>query len=270
MLYFPFAKINLGLSIVNKRTDGFHTIESLLHPIKLYDILEIIENQNSDQDELILSGLPLDVPPEKNIVWKTLILLRNYYDFPPLKIQLHKQIPSGSGLGGGSSDAAHTLLGINQLFKLNIDKDTLEKLALEVGSDCPFFLKQKEQYVRGRGELLENYELNPKPNKLLLVIPEFSISSQTAYRKIIAKPPQISPRKALQKPIEEWKHVLKNDFEKTTFDEFPVLSDIKEMLYQKGAVYASLSGSGSTLFGLFQEEVDLELYPKTKMYWLNL
>lgn len=270
MLYFPFAKINLGLSVLSKRTDGFHAIESLLYPIKLHDILEIIENPSNDQDELILSGLPLDVPPEKNLVWKALQLLRKQYDFPPLKIQLHKQIPSGAGLGGGSSDAAYTLLAINQLFKLNISQSTLEKLASEIGSDCPFFLKQKAQYAKGRGELLEDFELKPQPQKLVLVIPEFSISTQTAYGKIVAETPQISPEEALKKPIEEWKHLLKNDFEKTTFGEFPILSDVKDMLYKKGAVYASLSGSGSAMFGLFQEEVELELFPKMKMYWLNL
>ena len=270
MLWFPFAKINLGLAVLNKRADGFHAIESLMHPIKLYDILEIIENPNKDQDELMLSGLPLEIPPEKNLVWKALKLLRKQYNFPALKIQLHKQIPSGAGLGGGSSDAAHTLLGINQLFKLNIDKNTLGKLASEIGSDCPFFLKQKTQYAKGRGELLKDFKLNLKPQKLVLIIPEFSISTQTAYGKIVAESPKISPEEVLKKPIEEWKHLLKNDFEKSTFDEFPILSDVKEMLYKKGAIYASLSGSGSALFGLFQEEIELKLYPKMKMYWLNL
>lgn len=270
MLWFPFAKINLGLAVLNKRADRFYAIESLLHPLKLYDILEIIENPNEQQDELKLSGLPLYISPEENLVWKSLQLLRKQYDFPPLKIHLHKQIPYGAGLGGGSSDAAHTLLGINQLFKLNIDKNILEKLALEVGSDCPFFLKQKAQYAKGRGELLEDFDLKLRPQKLLLVIPEFSISTQTAYGKIVAETPQILPHEALKKPIKEWKHLLKNDFEKTTFSEFPILSDVKEMLYQKGAVYASLSGSGSAMVGLFQKEVELELLPKMKIYWINL
>lgn len=266
MLLFPHAKINLGLAVLEKRSDGFHSIESVLYPIKIFDILEIVE---SDKDELFLSGALLESKREDNLVWKALQLMRKFYTFPSLKIHLHKQIPSGAGLGGGSSDAAHTLLGLDQLFKLNITKSTLIGLASKIGSDCPFFLKQKAQYAKGRGELLEDFDLKLRPQKLLLIIPEFSISTQTAYGKIVAETPEISPQEALKKPIEEWKYLLKNDFEKTTFNEFPILYDVKEMLYQKGAIYASLSGSGSSLFGLFSEKTSLNLPKKIHSCWLE-
>ena len=266
MLWFPFAKINLGLTVVNKRSDGFHNIESLLSPIKLYDILEIIE---AEKDELFLSGLSLDIRPEENLAWKALLLLRKEFDFPFVKIHLHKQIPAGSGLGGGSSDAAHILLAINQLFKLNIDRNTLGKLASEIGSDCLFFLNKKTQYVKGKGEILEPFEQNLESLKLLLIIPDFSVSTQNAYAKIKAKSPILLPQEALQKPIKEWKRFLKNDFEKVVFNISPLLSEVKEMLYQKGAIYASLSGSGSAIFGLFFDEVSLELPEGYQSHWLD-
>ncbi len=269
MLWFPFAKINLGLAVIEKRADGFHTIESLFYPIELCDILEIIENTEEKQDKLMLSGIPLEGSPKENLVWKALTLLRKEFNFPFVRIHLHKQIPAGSGLGGGSSDAAHTLLAIDQLFNLNIDKNTLRELALEIGSDCPFFLNKKVQYAKGKGEILKLFECNFDTLKLVLIIPDFSISTKNAYSNIIVKTLQILPEEALKKPIEEWKQLLKNDFEKVVFDEFPVLSDVKEMLYQKGAIYASLSGSGSALFGLFTKETSLNIADAYSNYWLN-
>jgi 4-diphosphocytidyl-2-C-methyl-D-erythritol kinase len=269
MLCFPFAKINLGLSVLKKRTDNFHNIESLLVPIKLYDILEIIENPEEKNDELMLSGIPLDCSPKKNLVWKVLQELRKSYDFPCLKIHLHKQIPVGSGLGGGSSDAAHALLAINQLFKLNIDKNTLEKLASKIGSDCPFFLNEKAQYVKGKGEIVDPFELKLHSTKLLLIIPDFSVSTSNAYAKIKVNPSLLSPKEALQKPIKEWKKHLKNDFENPIFNDFPLLKEVKERLYKNGAIYASLSGSGSALFGLFSDKVSLELPNDYQSHWLD-
>ena len=271
MLWFPFAKINLGLAVISKFPDGYHAIESLLYPIKLYDILEIIESPDNDikEDEITISGLSLDSPANENLVWKSLQLMRKHFGFPKVKIHLHKQIPSGAGLGGGSSDAAHTLSGINQLFKLNCGNVKLKEFAFEIGSDCPFFLNQNAQYAQGRGELLESYYLKLKPKKLLLIIPDFSISTQKAYGKIVAKTPKILPIKALESTIEKWKYSLINDFEKVIFEEFPMLADLKEKLYQNGAIYTSLSGSGSALYGLFSKEISIDLPKNYLSYWLN-
>ncbi len=266
MLWFPYAKINLGLAVLNKGSDGFHNIESLFYPIHLFDILEIIE---SERDELLLTGLPLNITSDENLVWKVLQLLRKNYDFPTVKIHLHKQIPSGAGLGGGSSDAIHTLIGINNLFQLDINKGTMMKMALEIGSDCPFFLSQKAQYIKGKGEQLEDIELIMNPLKLILIVPDFTISTGWAYSKIEPKLPHILPKDALKQPIENWKNNLKNDFEKVVFAEFPVLADLKEKLYQSGAIYSSLSGSGSAMYGLFNEEIKIEIPKNFHYYWLK-
>jgi len=266
MLWFPFAKINLGLTVVNKRSDGFHNIESLLYPIKLYDILEIIEGE---KDELILSGLSLDISRDENLVWKALLLLRKEFDFPFVKIHLHKQIPSGKGLGGGSSDATHTLCAINQLFQLKLSDTKLLDLASEIGSDCSFFIKSKPQYAKGRGEFMKDFELDLKPLKLLLIIPDFPILTKIAYSKIIPIKEQNTPFEILKKPIENWKMNLKNDFETLAFKDFPILFNIKEQLYRNGAIYASLSGSGSAMYALFFSETTFKLPDAYKSYWLN-
>ncbi|RLD38935.1 MAG: 4-(cytidine 5'-diphospho)-2-C-methyl-D-erythritol kinase [Bacteroidetes bacterium] len=268
MLWFPYAKINLGLAILNQRIDGYHNIESLLSPIKLYDILEIIENPNQNKDELKLTGFPLDISIEDNLVWKSVLILRKHYTFPSIKIHLHKQIPSGAGLGGGSSDAAHTLLAINRLFHLNINRNALIKLALEIGSDCPFFLIQKTQYAKGRGELLKPFKLNLNPLKLLLIIPDISISTKNTYDKATIKTHYNLPKDVLKKPIENWKQLLKNDFENIIFTDFPLLAEIKEKLYQKGAIYVSLSGSGSGIYAFFSEKIVIKLPEHYRYYWL--
>jgi 4-diphosphocytidyl-2-C-methyl-D-erythritol kinase len=267
MLLFPHAKINLGLSVLEKHSDGFHSIESGLYPIKIFDILEIVE---SDKDELFSSGALLESKLEDNLVWKALQLMRKFYTFPSLKIHLHKQIPSGAGLGGGSSDAAHTLLGVDQLFRLNITKSALAELASKIGSDCPFFLNAKAQYAIGKGEVLESLEIKLNNLKLVVVIPDFSVSTKIAYSKIIPKTPKVSPKEALQKSIEKWKEDLKNDFETSVFCEFPLLSDLKEMLYQSGAIYVSLSGSGSGMYALFSDKITLELPKNYTSFWLDV
>ncbi|MDA3905435.1 MAG: 4-(cytidine 5'-diphospho)-2-C-methyl-D-erythritol kinase [Bacteroidales bacterium] len=270
MLWFPYAKINLGLAVLNKRSDGFHNIESLLHPIKLFDILEIIEcDSDSYQDELSITGLSLDIHTKENLVWKSLELLRSYFDFPFIKIHLHKQIPIGAGLGGGSSDAAHTLLGINQLFQLNISDSTLVELASQIGSDCSFFINPYPQYAKGRGEILESLKINLNALKLLLVIPEFTISTKIAYKKIKTQTHRFMPIETLVQPINNWKSYLTNDFEEIIFDEFPILSDLKEKIYLNGAIYASLSGSGSVIYALFSEKIEIELPENYKHYWMD-
>lgn len=267
MLCFPSAKINLGLSVLDKRPDAYHAIESLLFPIQLFDILEIIESKKGD--EFTLSGLSLEIPSEQNSVLKTLKLLRVHYDFPNVKIHLHKQIPYGAGLGGGSSDAAHTLLVINKLFQLAISREKLKELASKIGSDCPFFMDSTPQYATGRGEILELFDLKLMPLKLLLIVPDFSVSTQYAYSKIQPKIPNILPRAAVNQPIEKWKRFLKNDFEIPIFAKFPELHQLKEKLYLEGAIYVSMSGSGSAIYGLFSKEIEIDLSESYKKYWID-
>lgn len=266
MLCFPQAKINLGLAVLEKRSDGYHSIESLLHPIALFDILEIVQGK---QDTLCLSGFPLDCNTEDNLVWKALVLMRKHYSFPPVEFQLHKQIPSGAGLGGGSSDAASTLFSIKQLFNLKISKTKLMELASELGSDCSFFLEPIAQYAKGRGELLESFSIDIKLQKLLLIIPDFSVSTQIAYSRVEVNKHQILPRQVLEMSIEKWKPLLRNDFEKIVFDDFPFLSELKNRLYQKGANYVSLSGSGSALYALFLRKIEIKLPENYKHYWMD-
>lgn len=271
MLCFPPAKINLGLAVHNKQSDGYHAIETLFHSIKLYDILEVVENTNSknDNDTLGLSGLILNSEIKDNLVWKALQVMRRHYQFPSIKMHLHKQIPFGAGLGGGSSDAAYTLLTINSLFKLDIDPGKLEEIALEIGSDCPFFIRSGIQYAKGRGEVLSPFKLALQNKKILIIIPNLSISTVWAYQNIKAKTCLIYPEEVLQKPIEDWKNSLKNDFEAIVFAEFPQLEKTKIYLYESGAIYASLSGSGSAIYGIFDEEKQIKLKPEYKTIWMD-
>ncbi|HAG15568.1 MAG TPA: 4-(cytidine 5'-diphospho)-2-C-methyl-D-erythritol kinase [Bacteroidales bacterium] len=270
MLWFPPAKINLGLAVLHKRLDGYHSIETLLYPIPLFDLLEINKNPTQDTDIFSSSGLILDCRPEENLVWKALRRLRKEYKFPSVKIHLHKQIPVGSGLGGASSDAAYILLGIKWLFDLSISPSNLNLLAAEIGSDCPFFLKSRPRYIRGKGELLEDFYIHLAVKKLALVIPNFSISTKDAYQDIVPKIPAIFPFQALQMEIENWKKYLKNDFEERVFRVYPDLAKTKEELYRAGAHYVSLSGSGSGIFGLFESETELKLSAKHQVYWMTL
>lgn len=271
MLCFPPAKINLGLAVHNKQSDRYHDIETLFHSIKLYDILEVVENTNSknDDDTLSLSGLAIDSELRDNLVWKALLVMRIHYQFPSVKIHLHKQIPYGAGLGGGSSDAAYTLLTINHLFKLNIDPQKLEEIALEIGSDCPFFIRSGIQYAKGRGEILSPFKLTLEKKTLLIVIPNLPISTAWAYQNIKANTSLIRLNEALQRPIKTWKRDLKNDFESIVFAEFPELEEIKLNLYESGAIYASLSGSGSALFGIFDEKKQIRLKSEYKTIWMD-
>ncbi len=272
MLWFPKAKINLGLSVLNRRSDGYHAIETLLYPIPFSDILEIIPSPSSRnaKDKMSFSGLVLDIPLGENLVLKSLQLLRKHYVFPSVKIHLHKQIPFGAGLGGGSSDAASTLMGINRLFDLKIDPEELKELALTLGSDCPFFLKSIPQFARGRGELLEDFEWRHKAFYLYLFIPDFRISTQEAYQDIeIGKEP-LSLEEALQKPIELWRELLVNDFEKTVFRKFPHLAVFKKQLYHAGADYVSLSGSGSAIYALFSKKTQFKIPANFKVYEMLL
>lgn len=256
MILFPNAKINIGLDILNKRADGFHNIETIFFPIELCDILEI---NKSDKFIYSQSGIPIEGDIEDNLIVKAYRLLQKRYNLSAVHIHLHKQIPFGAGLGGGSSDAAYALKGLNTLFELDINKRELLDYAAMLGSDCPFFIINQPVFAEGRGEVLQSINISLEGLTLVLIKPNCSVSTAEAYANI---KPLVPSKKLLERicySIEEWPEQINNQFEKSVFPFFYEIEEIKNMLYKKGAVYSSMSGSGSSVFGLFKSEpIDIE------------
>jgi 4-diphosphocytidyl-2-C-methyl-D-erythritol kinase len=255
MIAFPNCKINLGLSIIRKRADGFHDLESIFYPVALQDALEIIQDPSPAAElSFTSSGAPVAGPIADNSCMKAYrILKKDFPQLPSVRMHLHKQIPSGAGLGGGSADGAFTLALLNKKFNLGIGEDRLMELALSIGSDCPFFIKNKPCHVTGRGERLEEIALDLSGYKITLVHPGIHIPTARAFSKITPSGKTASLKNIIQMPVEKWKDVLKNDFEDIVFAEHPEVKSIREQLYRQGAVYASMSGSGSTVYGLFDK-----------------
>lgn len=251
MVFFPPAKINLGLHILHKRQDGFHDIDTVMMAIPLRDILEIVP---SDTFAFSSSGIPIPGESGENLCVKAYDLLKKDFDLPPVHIHLHKIIPIGAGLGGGSSDAAFTLLGLNELYKLNLTREKLEEYATQLGSDCAFFISPSPKHCTGRGEIMSDLPLTLSGKYLKLVYPHIHISTQEAYAGITPKSDSIPTLETTQLPIEKWKDALSNDFEAPLFEKYPELSAIKQSLYDEGALYAAMSGSGSCLYGVFEGE----------------
>jgi len=249
MIAFPNAKINLGLYITEKRPDGFHELETVMVPIPLTDALEFVE---SDHAKFEISGIEIEGDQQNNLVLKAYHLLKDKYKLPSLQIHLLKKIPFGAGLGGGSSDAAFMLKMLNDYFSLNLLDEELEKYAAELGSDCPFFIGNKPVLAKGRGEIMEEISLNLSGYYLLLIKPPFEISTREAYSNITPAKMRISLKALVDFSIQSWKENIKNQFEKTIFPAYPELEEIKRILYDCGAIYASMSGSGSAMYGLFR------------------
>ncbi len=257
MILFPNCKINLGLHITQKRKDGYHDLETIFYPIPLTDALEIIQN-TEDAIDLQVTGLAIDASPEQNICYKAYQLLKKDFNhLPPVKIHLHKTIPSGAGLGGGSADGAFTLILLNKKFKLGLNEDRLLGYALQLGSDCPFFILNQPCYATGRGEKMEKVDLDLSAYKIILVNPGIHISTPWAFSKIKPEPGRPSLKQLIKKPVAEWKNFLKNDFEAPVFEAYPELEVIREQLYAKGALYTAMTGSGSTIFGIFERSAIL-------------
>ncbi len=261
MITFPNAKINLGLNIVEKRNDGYHNIETVFYPVGWKDVLEIIPGEkkiNRKRDVLFhSSGIKITGGVKKNTCIKAYELLKEKYDLPPIEMYLHKVIPAGAGLGGGSADAAFTLMTLNKLFSLNVPESEMEKLASLIGADCAFFIRNKPVYAHGIGDVFEEIGINLSGYSIVIVKPDVSVSTSTAYKNAIPKKPEIGIREVIQQPVNEWSKFLVNDFESTVFKKFPAIKHIKEQLYDAGALYASMSGSGSAVFGIFDEQPDL-------------
>lgn len=250
MILFPPSKINLGLNVVEKRADGFHEVETVMYPIPLNDILEIIPHQTFQFKQ---SGIAIPGDSNDNLCVRAFELMKERYNISPVYIHLIKKIPMGAGLGGGSSDAASVLLGINELFDIGCSDEELEALAAELGSDCAFFIKSKPQFARGRGEILSDIDVNLSGYYLKLIYPDIHISTAEAYSGV-----SLTGKKELadiiSMNINKWKDHLVNSFEDGAFELYAELKEIKQNLYSEGAVYAAMSGSGSAIFGLFKEE----------------
>ncbi|MBK8882893.1 MAG: 4-(cytidine 5'-diphospho)-2-C-methyl-D-erythritol kinase [Bacteroidales bacterium] len=264
MIVFPKAKINLGLQITGRRNDGFHNIETVFYPVNLYDALEfVISPEPSASDILTVTGIAVGVKPEENIVIKAISKLREKYSFPWLKIHLHKVIPQGAGLGGGSSDAACILKSLNRHFELAIGETEIMSIALEIGSDCPFFIYGDPAFASGRGEILE--PINPVLSGyyLILVNPGVGINTGEAYRNCRPAVPAENLLQLASRDIKEWKELIINDFEDFAFKKHPVIGKIKDDLYRSGALFSLMSGSGSSVYGIFSGK------PGNIPGWLN-
>lgn len=258
MIFFPNCKINIGLSIVEKRKDdGYHNIESVFYPVDLCDVLEI-RPSDAKQDCFKISGLDIgNTSAQDNLCIKAVNILREQYkSIPYLNIHLHKQIPAFAGLGGGSSDATFTLKLLDFLFNLGIEQEKMLSFAAQIGSDCSFFVKNKPTYVFSKGEKSKNITLDLSKYYVVLVKPELRISTVEAYRGVEPKPSGVDYTSLPD--IKEWRGVLKNDFEDSLFPKYPILEEMKELMYKNGAIYASLSGSGATVYGIFDKEIDIK------------
>jgi len=252
MVVFPNAKINIGLDILRKRADGYHDIATVMMPVPWYDVLEIVPSISPD-DSIHISGREVKCAPEDNLVMKAVKAMRAVRDFPAVDIYLHKVIPDGAGLGGGSADAAFAITLVNDLFALGLDKTEMAAIAARIGADCPFFIYNRPMLCTGTGTDMEPID-NPLPPGLLLMIvkPAVSVPTKDAYASVRPAVPAVplSGRLAAV-PFTDWRHAVQNGFETSVFPKYPVVSEVKERMYGLGAVYASMSGSGSAVFGLF-------------------
>ncbi len=253
MICFPNAKINIGLNVINKRSDGYHNIETVYYPVGLCDVLEFVEDESRPNRECGLksTGISINGNMDDNLIIRAYKLLNQYSELPGLSVHLHKIIPIGAGLGGGSSDGANMLKSINRFFKLKIGNDDLEVLAAKIGMDCPFFINNKPVFAFERGDRLGEVEIDLSGYFILLVYPGIPISTPEAYAD--AQPSEQPGRlfDLINEPVSCWNETIKNDFEPGIFNKYPGLKKIKDQLYELGALYASMSGSGSAIYGLY-------------------
>lgn len=270
MLEFPNCKINIGLNVTSKREDGYHDIETIFYPLPWCDVLEIVPEisvnnaQSSKPDTLHLSGIAVPGAAGDNICLKAATLLRK--DFPeisPLAIHLHKTIPSGAGLGGGSADGAFTLVLLNRIFKLGLSASQLTDYALRLGSDCPFFINNTPCFAAGRGEAMEPVSLDLSAYTIVLINPGIHINTGWAFSQLTPAVPSQKLNQLIQQPLTEWKNLIRNDFEEPVLRQYPQIAAAKEELYANGALFAAMTGTGSTVYGIFVKDV-----PK-KLRWSN-
>lgn len=259
MVVFPNCKINLGLSVLRKRPDNFHDLQTVFYPLPFYDVLELVQSPVFSMNQ---TGISIEPAPGGNIcerAWK--LLNKDYPQLPEIAIHLHKTVPIGAGLGGGSADAAFLLAAVNKKFRLGITDKKLAAYALELGSDCPFFLLNKPALATGRGEILKPVSLDLSAYRLVVVNPGIHVSTALAFSLITANDNQENPEDIIRLPVNEWKGRLVNDFEAPVFKLHPALQSIRDQLYNAGALFAAMSGSGSTMFGIFDKASALPDFP---------
>lgn len=258
MLAFPFAKINLGLHVTARRPDGYHDIETVFYPVKLCDVLEIIPSSDG-KTSFSSSGIIIPGDEKSNLCLKAYHLMKEKMpDMPAVKIHLQKIIPIGAGLGGGSSDASFTLRLLNEMFEAGFREEELMEMAANIGSDCAFFIQDKPAFASGRGEILSPLPAILRGSYMVLVYPHLHVSTAMAYGGVTPAQALCQLKELYMSPLAQWKANMKNDFEPGIFSKFPLIATLKEQLYESGAFYASMSGSGSSVFGIFEDEPELE------------
>ncbi len=256
MVGFANAKINIGLHILSRRSDGYHDIETVFYPLYgLRDVVEVVQSRSTD---IVNTGLVVDVPLEKNLVYRAYKMLKQDYNLGHVMFYLHKVVPMGAGLGGGSSDAAQALVLLNKEFDLGFGDVELHNYARRLGADCSFFIYNKPMIARGIGDVLEPVDLNLENYNIVVVKPVFSIGTAEAYSMVEPRERDISLVELVNRPVEEWRDFVVNDFENALFPKYPQLVEIKQRLYDLGAIYVSLSGSGSAIYGIFNDVVNIE------------
>lgn len=258
MIIYPNAKINIGLNVVERRKDGYHNIETVFYPIELQDVIElkIDRRRRKNTCALRVTGELLDGSPEDNLIVKAYRLLADDFELPHIAFHLHKHIPTGAGLGGGSADASFVLCAINEMCELGLTTRQLERYAARLGADCPFFVRNKPMYAEGIGDRMKTVKVDLKGKYIVLVKPDVFVSTRDAYADIVPAPSKHPLTELLQKPLRTWKKAVVNDFEGSVFRRFPEIAAIKDRLYDLGAEYASMSGSGSSVFGIFASPLE--------------
>jgi 4-diphosphocytidyl-2-C-methyl-D-erythritol kinase len=262
MISFPNCKINIGLNILSQREDGFHNLQTVFYPLPVYDALELVDQQDANASvSFNVSGIEIPSAPAENICLKAYELLKeDFVNLPPVSMHLHKAIPMGAGLGGGSADGAFTLRLLNDKYQLNLSETQLLQYAARLGSDCPFFIINRPCYAEGRGELLTPVHLDLSAFNIALINPGIHINTAAAFKSITPGKNSVDLRTALSMPVSSWRNQIINDFETGVFYQHPEIEAIKNDLYDKGAIYAAMSGTGSTVYGLF---------PKASQYRFN-
>lgn len=256
MVTFPNSKINIGLDILRKRPDGYHDLETVMVPVGWKDILEIVPQKYGSEDVLTITGRHVDCPPEKNLVMKAVGSMRRLYNIPALDIHLHKMIPDGAGLGGGSADAAFTIRMLRDMYVPHISDNRIADIAASLGADCPFFIYNRPMLCKGIGTEMSQFDFHiPEALRIVIIKPSVSVSTREAYANVAPYVPA-QPLENLLKmlPIEKWQGKIVNDFELSVFPAFPAIAGIKRLLETSGAVYASMSGSGSAVYGIFETD----------------
>lgn len=260
MVVFPNAKINIGLNVVSKRPDGYHNLETIFYPVSLCDALEMVE---SDETKLTTSGITIDGSTDKNLILKAYYLLQQQFNLSPVHFHLHKAIPFGAGLGGGSADAAFALKMLNDYFELKLSASQLESFAAQIGADCPFFIRNKPVFATGIGNEFHEIELDLSEYHIVILKPEFSVGTAEAYKNVVPRKPKFNLPEITRTAICDWKYLVVNNFEESVIPKYPQIGGLILLLYDSGASFASMTGSGSAVYGIFRNSpvIDLNKIP---------